>query len=272
MKRTIRLLFLLLFIMLPGCGDTPAVSTGGRTVSLNGSTSVERVILTLAERYMLDHPDIKIAYDPTGTGAGLEALQNGICDIALASRALAPQEEAAGLHAAAAALDGIAVVVNDANPVQNLSVEELAKLYTGTFTDWSQVHGAPGPVACIGRESGSGTRDGFEAATGTEEACILAQELTATGAVMEAVRHNVQAVGYASLASVEGRKGIRILTIDQVACSEETVLDGSYALQRPFLFVTKDALSNDAKAFFDWALSPAAAEYIRQAGAIPTAQ
>lgn len=269
MKRVAAMLFAAVLTLLPACGGVSESS--GQTVSVNGSTSVERVILTLAERYMLDHPETKIVYDPTGTGAGLEALQNGVCDIALASRTLAPQEEAAGLQPFVFALDGIAVLVNGANPVENLTVEQLAGLYTGRFADWSDVGGKQGPAACIGRESGSGTRDGFETATGTEEACILAQELTATGAVLEAVRNNPQAVGYASLASVEGRSGIRILTIDGVACTEKTILNGSYALQRPFVFVTQGELNSVAKAFFDWAASPQAASYIRQAGAIPTA-
>ncbi len=269
MKRMTALLFAALLSLVCACGGDSG--SAGQTVSVNGSTSVERVILTLAERYMLDHPEIKIVYDPTGTGAGLEALQNGVCDIALASRSLAPQEEAAGLVPFVIALDGIAVLVNDCNPVESLTVEQLAGLYTGSLADWSEAGGRSGPVACIGRESGSGTRDGFESATGTEDACILAQELTATGAVLEAVRNNPQAIGYASLASVEGRGGIRILTIDGVACTEAAILNGTYALQRPFVFVTRGTLNDRAQAFFDWAASPQAAEYIRQAGAIPTA-
>lgn len=266
-----RLWALLLLLALAGCGGKGnAPDQEDAAVSVSGSTSLERVILTLAEQFMLDHPSVKISYDPTGTGAGLEAVRNGVCHIGLASRTLTA-EEAADLQPVVAALDGIAVLVNSKNPVEDLTHEELAGLFSGELTDWGQAGGVPGPVACIGRESGSGTRDGFESAAGVEDRCVLAQELTATGAVMEAVRRNPQAIGYASLSSVVGREGVRTVSIDGVPCTEASVLAGDYPLQRPFVFVTKGALSGIAQVFYDWALSPAAADLIRQAGAIPTA-
>ena len=172
------------------------------------------------------------------------------------------------------ALDGIAIIVNAENPVDDLSVDQIAQLFTGAATDWSAVGGNAGAVACIGRESGSGTRDGFESITGTKDACVLTQELTSTGAVIEAVKGNPSAIGYASLSAVEGKDGIKAVTVGGVACSEETVLDGSYAIQRPFVLVTKDgaALSDAAQAFFDFATSTAASDLIRAAGAVPTAK
>ena len=250
--------------------STPAALSG--TVSTNGSTSMEKVIGALSEQFMADHSGVTVSYDPTGSGAGIEAAGNGTCDIGLSSRAL--KEEETGLTGTTVALDGIAIIVNAENPVDDLSVDQIAQLFTGAATDWSAVGGNAGAVACIGRESGSGTRDGFESITGTKDACVLTQELTSTGAVIEAVKGNPSAIGYASLSAVEGKDGIKAVTVGGVACTEETVLDGSYAIQRPFVLVTKDgaALSDAAQAFFDFATSTAASDLIRAAGAVPAAK
>ena len=250
--------------------STPAALSG--TVSTNGSTSMEKAIGALSEQFMADHSGVTVSYDPTGSGAGIEAAGNGTCDIGLSSRAL--KEEETGLTGTTVALDGIAIIVNAENPVDDLTVDQIAQLFTGAATDWSAVGGNAGAVACIGRESGSGTRDGFESITGTKDACFLTQELTSTGAVIEAVKGNPSAIGYASLSAVEGKDGIKAVTVGGVACSEETVLDGSYAIQRPFVLVTKDgaALSDAAQAFFDFATSTAASDLIRAAGAVPTAK
>lgn len=269
--------------MLAGCGDTttpaasnpanstPAAAALSGTVSTNGSTSMEKVIGVLSEQFMLDNSGVTVSYDPTGSGTGIEAVNNGTCDIGLASRGLKGSET--GLAATTVALDGIAVIVNAGNPVEDLTVEQIAQLFTGTTADWSGVGGTAGAVACIGRESGSGTRDGFESITGTEDACVLAQELTSTGAVIEAVKNNASAIGYASLSAVEGQEGVKAITVGGVACTEETVRDGSYAVQRPFVLVTKEgaSLSAQAQAFFDFATSAAANDLIRAAGAVPVA-
>lgn len=244
------------------------------SVSTNGSTSMEKVIGVLSEQFMADNSGVKVTYDPTGSGTGIEAAKTGSADIGLSSRALKDEETAAGLTGTTVALDGIAVIVNADSKVSDLTVEQIGQIFKGEIKDWSEIGGDAGAFACIGREAGSGTRDGFESITGTEDACVLTQELTSTGAVIEAVKSNPNAIGYASLSAVEGQEGIKALTVGGVACSEETVLDGSYQIQRPFVLVTKsDAeLSPAAQAFFDFATSTAANDLIRAAGAVPVAK
>ncbi len=273
--------------LLAGCGskeetpaETPAEETPAQeetlsgSVSTNGSTSMEKVIGVLSEQFMADHSGVSVTYDPTGSGTGIEAAKNGTCDIGLSSRALKDEETSAGLVGTTVALDGIAVIVNADSKVSDLTVEQIAQIFTGAVTDWSEVGGDAGTISCVGREAGSGTRDGFETITDTKDTCVLAQELTSTGAVIEAVKGNPNAIGYASLSAVEGKEGIKALTVGGVACSEETVLDGTYAIQRPFVLVTKDgtALSAQAQAFFDFATSSAANDLIRAAGAVPVAE
>ena len=275
-----------LALTLAGCGgnDTPSTSEEGNgsegttlsgTVATNGSTSMEKVIGNLKEQFESDNGgNVTVSYDATGSGAGIEAVTNGTADIGLSSRALKEEETAGGLTGTTVALDGIAVIVNADSQVKDLTVEQIAKIFTGEITNWSEVGGADGEIACIGREANPGTRDGFESITGTEDTCKLSQELTSTGAVIEAVKSSPNAIGYASLSSVEGKEGIKALTVGGVACSEETVLDGSYEIQRPFVLVTKTdgKLSEVAQAFFDYATSADASDLIRNAGAVPTAK
>ncbi len=253
--------------------DTPANSGKALsgTVSTNGSTSMEKVIGSLMEEFMAQNKDVTVTYDPTGSGTGIESASNGSCDIGLSSRALKDTET--GLVGTTVALDGIAVIVNANCGVDDLSVEQISKIYTGEITNWSEVGGADLEIACIGRESGSGTRDGFESITDTKDKCVLSQELTSTGAVISAVASSENAIGYASLSAVEGQSGIKALTVNGVACTEETVKDGSYEIQRPFVMVTKEGaeLSEAAQAFFDFATSADAADLIRNAGAVPVA-
>ena len=278
--------------LMAGCGaskteEQPAESSDTQTeqpaqtetqlsgaASTNGSTSLEKGTGALSEQFMADNPSVKITYDATGSGAGIEAASNGSADIGLSSRALKDEEVASGLVGTTVALDGIAIIVNAESQVADLTVEQIAKIFTGEITDWSQVGGAAGEISCIGREAGSGTRDGFESITGTKDTCKLAQELTSTGAVIEAVAGNPNAIGYASLSSVEGKDTIKAVTVGGVACTEDTVLDGSYEIQRPFVLVTKDGaeLSAQAQAFFDFATSAAAGDLIRAAGAVPVAK
>ena len=290
MKKT--LAFVLTAVMslslLAGCGsktaapdstnnDQPQQQTEEKlsgSVSTNGSTSMEKVIGALSEQFMADNSGVSITYDPTGSGAGIEAASNGSADIGLASRALKDEEKAGGLTETVVALDGIAVIVNAGSKVEDLSVEQIAKIFTGEITDWSEVGGEAGKISCIGREAGSGTRDGFESITGTKDACKLDQELTSTGGVIEAVAGNANAIGYASLSAVEGKDTVKAVTVGGIACTEETVLDGSYAIQRPFVLVTKTdaSLSTAAQAFFDYTTSTAANDLIKAAGAVPVAK
>ncbi len=254
-------------------GDSGEAALSG-SVSTNGSTSMEKVIGALSEQFMADNSGVTVTYDPTGSGAGIEAASNGSADIGLASRALKDEEKAGGLTETVVALDGIAVIVNADSKVENLTVEQIGKIFTGEITDWSEVGGDAGTISCIGREAGSGTRDGFESITGTKDACKLDQELTSTGGVIEAVAGNPNAIGYASLSAVEGKNTVKAVTVGGVACTEETVLNGSYAIQRPFVLVTKtgETLSPAAQAFFDYATSSAASQLIKAAGAVPVAK
>ena len=243
------------------------------TVATNGSTSMEKVIGILSEQFMEDNDGVTITYDATGSGTGIEAAATGTCDIGLASRNLKEAEEEKGLVATTVALDGIAIIVNENCPVDDLTVEQIASIFTGEVTDWSDF-GGKGTIACIGREAGSGTRDGFESITKTADKCVLAQELTSTGAVIAAVKSSENAIGYASFAAVEGQTGIKVLTVEGVECTAENIIDGSYVIQRPFNLVTlaEGELSPAAQAFFDYMLSEDAGELISKAGAVPAVQ
>ncbi len=262
-----KLLSLCMALMLLTAASAMAELSGN--VSLNGSTSMEKVVGILSEQFMLDHPGVTVTYDATGSGTGIAAAQQGSCDIGLASRALKEAEQ--GLTAYTVALDGIAVIVNAECGIDSLTVEQIAAIFRGEITNWKDVGGVDLAIACIGREAGSGTRDGFESVTHTANACVLAQELTSTGAVIQAVAGSRNAIGYASLSSVEGQRGVRAVKVGGVPCSEETVLDGTYAIQRPFNMVTAAdrALSESAQAFLDYATSADAADLIRMAGAVP---
>ena len=256
-----------------GTDKTDGSELSGSVMCL-GSTSMSKVMGILAEQFGMDNADVTVSVEGGGSSAGVEAASNGTADLGLASRALKDEEKEQGLVENIVALDGIAIIVNADNAVADLSVEQIAKIFTGEITDWSEVGGEAGEIAVIGREAGSGTRDGFESITETEDKCQLKQELTSTGAVIEAVRSNAAAIGYASLSEVEGQDGVSAITVDGVECSESTILDGTYKIQRPFVIVTKEGaeMSAQTKAFFDWAMSTDAADLIRQAGAVPTAK
>ena len=266
MKRimTIVLAALCSLSLLAGCGKSEA-----KSVSTDGSTSMEKVIGALGEAFKNQNDGVNFTYNPTGSSAGITAVEEGRCDIGLASRNLKDEEKAKGLKETVLALDGIALVVNPANPVSDLTLETIAKIYTGEITNWKDVGGDDAQIVLIGRESGSGTRDGFESITGTKDACQYRQELTSTGDVITAVAGNPAAIGYASLASVKDT--VKALKVNGVTPSEATILDGTYTVQRSFVMVTKEgqALSETAQKFFDYALSAEAADIIRGAGAVP---
>jgi len=250
---------------LTGCGN----SRLSGTVATDGSTSMEKVIGALGESFMNENDGIQFTYNPTGSGSGITAVSEGRCDIGLSSRSLKDEEKAQGLTETVLALDGIAVVVNPENQVNDLSIEQIASIYTGEITNWSEVGGADAEIVVIGREAGSGTRDGFESITKTSEKCQYRQELTSTGDVITTVSQNPDAIGYTSLSAV--KDNVKALSVGGVAPSEETVKDGSYAIQRPFVLVTKDGvkLSDAAQAFFDYVTSDKVADIITGAGVVP---
>lgn len=274
-------------VMLAGCGSSSssAAATSAAaetsaaaadadlsgTVSTDGSTSMEKVIGALSEAFQEKYPNVTVTYNPTGSGSGITAVTEGNCDIGLASRNL-KDEEKNGLTSTTVAIDGIAMIVNTANEVSDLSLDQIAKIYTGEITNWKDVGGADQEIVVIGREAGSGTRDGFESITGTSDKCQMDQELTSTGAVIQAVGANEAAIGYASLAAVDDT--IKTLTVEGVAPSEETVLDGTYKIQRNFNMITNDSkeLSPAAQAFLDFATSSEAASLIEAAGAVPVSK
>ena len=237
-------------------------------VATGGSTSMKNVIAALTEGFAEIEPDVTISYDPTGSGAGITGATDKTLDIGLSSRAL-KDDEKADVDGTTIALDGIAIIVNNASKVEDLTVDQLKQMFTGEITNWSEVGGDDGEIVLIGREAGSGTRDGFESIVDVKDSCKYAQELTATGAVISAVEANPLAIGYASLSAVGDT--VKMVTVGGVECSEETVKDGSYEVQRPFVFVTNKSvtLSEQAQAFFDFATSADAADLIRTAGAVP---
>ena len=279
MKKIIALvLTAVMALSLVACGskndtnDTNSDNSGSTaisgTVSTDGSTSMEKVIGALSESFMAQNGDVTVNYNPTGSGSGITAVQEGTCDIGLSSRALKDEEKSAGLKETVLAYDGIAIIVHPDNPVSDLTLEQIAKLYTGEITNWKDVGGNDAEVVLIGREAASGTRDGFESITGTKDTCQYRQELTSTGDVITAVSQNPDAIGYASLASV--KDSVKALSAGGVTPSEDTVKDGSYPVQRPFVLVTVEGkeLSPAAQAFFDYALSSDAAGIIAKAGAV----
>ena len=266
MKKIISILLAL--VMLVGAGMS-ALAEG--SVSTDGSTSMQKVIGALGEYFTNENPDVNFTYNPTGSGSGITAVLEGRCDIGLSSRALKDEEKAEGLVETVLAYDGIAIIVNPDNPLTDIDLDTLAKIYKGEITNWKDVGGSDEEIVVIGREAGSGTRDGFESITGTKDACVYRQELTSTGDVITAVSQNPAAIGYASLASVKDT--VKALSVGGVVPTEETVKDGTYPVQRPFVLVTKEGveLSETAQKFFDFATSVEAADIISAAGAVAAA-
>ena len=251
-----------------GSAASSAAAALSGNVAAGGSTSMKNVIAALTEGFAEVEPGVTVSYDPTGSGAGITGAADKTLDIGLSSRAL-KDDEKADVDGTTIALDGIAIIVNNASKVEDLTVDQLKQMFTGEITNWSEVGGDDGEIVLIGREAGSGTRDGFESIVEVKDSCKYAQELTATGAVISAVEANPLAIGYASLSAVGDT--VKMVTVGGVECSEDTVKDGSYEVQRPFVFVTNKSvtLSEQAQAFFDFATSADAADLIRTAGAVP---
>lgn len=279
MKKLIMIatVFTLMAGALTGCGGNAGSSDNStadgksknsQTVATDGSTSMEKVIGFLSEAYMEEHGDIKVTYNPTGSSSGIQAVAEGRCDIGLASRDL-KEEEAAALQGTVVAIDGIGIIVHPDNPVTDLTIEQIGKIYSGEITNWKEVGGSDAPIVCIGREAASGTRDGFEEVTGTKDKCKYSQELTSTGDVVQTVSGNPNAIGYASVASASDT--VKMVSVEGVSPTTETIQDGEYKVQRNFVLVTKKdaALSEAAQDFFDFATSEQADSLITEAGAVP---
>ena len=277
MKKTVFTLVLAAVMVLgalTSCSTTtpenpgmPSGTVSGK-VSTDGSTSMEKVIGVLGEAFEADNSDISFSYNPTGSSGGIQAVQEGRCDIGLSSRKLKDEEKASGLTETVLAYDGIAIIVNPENTVSELTLENIADIYTGKITNWKDLGGKDAEIVLIGREAGSGTRDGFESITGTEGKCEYRQELSSTGDVITTVAGNPDAIGYASLASVKDT--VKAVSVDGVVPSEDTIKDGSYVVQRPFILVTKTdtPLSAAAQKFFDFVTSDEAVELISEAGVV----
>lgn len=263
MKRIVSLIItaVLIFAGMIGCSNNEGVST-------DGSTSMNKLIGALGEAFEAD-TGITVTYNATGSGAGIQAVQEDRCDIGLSSRSLKKEEKESGLEETILAYDGIAIIVNSQNPIADIDLETIAKIYTGEITNWKEVGGLDADIVLIGREAGSGTRDGFESITGTKDNCKYRQELTSTGDVITTVSSNTGAIGYASVASV--KDSVKTLTVAGVAPNEETIKDGSYVIQRPFVLVTKKdtSLSKNAQKFFDYITSESANNIISSVGVVP---
>ena len=280
-KLTAILLVICMAVSLVACGSTtteetkgaaPAVADASKvtgTVSTDGSTSMEKVIGGLGEMFMEMNDGVSFTYNPTGSGTGIKAVAEGRCDIGLSSRFLKDEEKAQGLVESVLAYDGIAVIVNPENSVADLTIQQIAAIFTGEISNWSDLGGNDAEIVLIGREAGSGTRGGFEEIVDVEDKCLYRQELTSTGDVITAVSQNPSAIGYASLASVKDT--VKAVNVGGVAPSEETVKNETYAIQRPFVLVTMEGteLNAAAQAFFDYALSAEANEVIAAAGVVP---
>lgn len=248
-----------------GTSQTQTQLTG--TVNTDGSTSMESVVKALGEAFMEMNPEVTVNYSGTGSGTGIQSTIDGTCDLGLSSRALKDEEKTNGAVENIVALDGVAVVINPANGVEDLTVEQIAQIFTGEITNWSELGGTDGEIAVFGREAGSGTRGAFEEIVGVDN-CKYTNEYSSTGDVIGNVASNPNAIGYASLSAVDDT--VKAVMVNGVAPSEDTVKDGTYEIQRPFVMVTKDGaeLSEAAQAFLEFAMSEDAADIIAAAGAV----
>lgn len=263
MKRMVACFLCVVLMSLSACSNGHDT-----TITLDGSTSTERVVGALIEGYRDIHSDVRINYSGTGSGAGIAAVLSGICDIGLSSRALKESEIADGAEGHLIALDCIAVIVHPQNPVSDLSLQQLRQIFTGEITNWVQLGGNHSPIAVYGREAGSGTRTAFEDLLESRDHCHYTNEYSANGDIVGNVSTNPNAIGYVSLSGI--RDMVKLISLDGISCRPETVLDGQYPLQRPFLMVTAKhrPLSPQAQAFLDYAMSSAVTDYITIAGAI----
>ena len=255
--------------LVTGCTSNSGEGTGlSGTVNTAGSSSMKEVMAVFTEVFEEEHPSVTINYTGSGSGAGIEGALSGTCDIGLASRELKEEEKAGGAVEHVVALDGVAVVVNPANGVEDLTVEQIAQIFKGEITNWSELGGADSQIAVFGREAGSGTRGAFEDIVDVQDACQYTNEYSSTGDVIGNVASNPNAIGYASLSAVG--ETVKAVKVNGVQPSEATIQNGSYEIQRPFVLVTKEGaeLSDAAQAFLDFAMSAESGEYLTAAGVV----
>ena len=248
---------------------TAAAGDLSGTISMSGSTSMEEMVTALSEAFREANPDVQVNSEFVGSGAGIEAVTAGTVDIGNASRALTDEEKANGIVENIVAIDGIAVVVDPANEVADLTQDQLIQIYTGQVTNWSELGGSDTPIVVIGRESGSGTRGAFEELLDIADKCAYASELDNTGAVMAKVAATPGAIGYVSLDVVDDT--VQAVALDGVEANEENVKAGTYTLSRPFVMATKGEISEQSElvqAWFEYIKSDEGAEIIKSVGLI----
>ena len=239
------------------------------SISMVGSTSMEKLANALSEAFMEEHPDVTVTAEFVGSGAGIEAVTNGTTDIGNSSRSLKDEEKAAGVIENVVAIDGIAVCVDPANEVADLTKEQLTNIYNGTVTNWKEVGGADEPIIVIGREAGSGTRGAFEELVDLVDGCKYANELDSTGAVIAKVASTPGAIGYASLDALDD--SVKALSLEGVEATAENIKAGNYFLSRPFVMATKGEISeqNDlVQAWFDFVLGDEGQQVASEVGLI----
>lgn len=250
--------------MMTGCGSDGNESSGqdngstiSGTISMAGSTSMEKLAKALQEDFMTKNPGVTVSVEFSGSGAGIESVINGTCDIGNASRNVKDSEKEQGVVENIVAIDGIAVVVDKENVVTDLTKEQLISVYTGQVTNWSELGGNETPIVVVGREAASGTRGAFEEILGIENACAYANELDSTGAVMAKVASTPGAIGYVSLDVVDD--SVSTLSLEGVAATVENIKGGNYFLSRPFVMATKGEISQQSEllqAWFEYVLGP----------------
>lgn len=239
------------------------------SISMVGSTSMEKLANALSEAFMEKYPDVTVTAEFVGSGAGIEAVTNGTADIGNSSRSLKDEEKAAGVVENVVAIDGIAVCVDPANEVADLTKEQLTNIYNGTVTNWKEVGGADEPIIVIGREAGSGTRGAFEELVDLVDGCKYANELDSTGAVIAKVASTPGAIGYASLDALDD--SVKSLSLEGVEATAENIKAGNYFLSRPFVMATKGEISeqNDlVQAWFDFVLGDEGQQVASEVGLI----
>ena len=239
------------------------------SISMVGSTSMEKLANALSEAFMEEYPEVTVTAEFVGSGAGIEAVTNGTADIGNSSRSLKDEEKAAGVVENVVAIDGIAVCVDPANEVADLTKEQLTNIYNGTVTNWKEIGGADEPIIVIGREAGSGTRGAFEELVDLKDACKYANELDSTGAVIAKVASTPGAIGYASLDALDD--SVKALSLEGVEATAENIKAGNYFLSRPFVMATKGEISgqNDlVQAWFDFVLGDEGQQVASEVGLI----